>query len=295
VATGPEYGFSLFYLVPIALAAWALGRGPGVAVAIAAGTAWIGADLGDRLPDTRLASTWNGFTRLVIFTSIALLLSVIRGEAEYLWRLDSYRSELLGLLADEFPQRLQRLARSIARLTDRPGASTREIQDGIEELVAISRNVVTLGLMPVPADRRRRTDLAPLVREAVRGLTGAERVVIADPLRPVSVGVEAKVMALAVASLVAALLRTTTEHVTVIVRAGPASAEIELRATGSGADLAPALETAPDLSRGGLLAIADLVLGVQLARAVVRANGGDVVPLRAEGAQRLLVTLPIAR
>lgn len=291
--TGPEYGFSLFYLVPIALTAWWLGRWPAVAVGVVAAGAWVLADFADRLPDTYLASMWNGFTRLVIFVAFALLLSVVRAEANYLRRLDAYRSNVLALLADEFPGRLQRLARSIAGLPGRPGADAkREIQESIEDLVAISRNVATLGLMPVPPDRRQRTELYPLVRDAVRAMTGADRVVIGDALRSVYVGVDRRVLGTAIASLIAALLRVTTGHITVIVRRAEARAEIEIGVPDTTTDLSPALAGTPDLSRAALLSIADVLLGIQLARAVVRAHDGDIVAT--DGGKGVVVTLPLA-
>src|SRR2546428_12504727 len=45
VSTGPEYGFAIFYLIPIAFAAWFLGRLPGLVVAALATPAWISADI----------------------------------------------------------------------------------------------------------------------------------------------------------------------------------------------------------------------------------------------------------
>src|SRR5512143_381122 len=45
VATGPLVGFALFYLVPIGIAAWRIGRWPAVGIAIEAFAAWLLADM----------------------------------------------------------------------------------------------------------------------------------------------------------------------------------------------------------------------------------------------------------
>jgi hypothetical protein len=43
--TGPVLSFALFYLLPVSLTAWVLGRRPGLVVAAAATVAWLAAEL----------------------------------------------------------------------------------------------------------------------------------------------------------------------------------------------------------------------------------------------------------
>src|SRR5207247_4855352 len=45
ISTGPEYGFAIFYLIPIGLASWWLGRGPAVFMALLATIAWVWAEV----------------------------------------------------------------------------------------------------------------------------------------------------------------------------------------------------------------------------------------------------------
>lgn len=71
--SGPDIGFSLFYLIPVVVAAWYVGRGPGVILAVAAALAWLFADTTNRGIVSLPASVWNGFTRLVIATGGTLL------------------------------------------------------------------------------------------------------------------------------------------------------------------------------------------------------------------------------
>ena len=84
-ATGPEIGFSLFYLVPIALSAWYAGRVSAVLVAALAAASWLVADLAWRSDDTAVAiSFWNAFTRLVIFASEGLFIAILKEDREKL-------------------------------------------------------------------------------------------------------------------------------------------------------------------------------------------------------------------
>jgi len=77
--TGAEISFSIFYLVPIALAAWYGGRVAGLATAGIACAAWLAADLlADHASAHPLIPLWNGLVRLGMFAIIAAALSEIR-------------------------------------------------------------------------------------------------------------------------------------------------------------------------------------------------------------------------
>jgi hypothetical protein len=45
--TGPWLSFALFYVSPVLLAAWWLGRGPALVAGVTAGIAWFAAEAGD--------------------------------------------------------------------------------------------------------------------------------------------------------------------------------------------------------------------------------------------------------
>lgn len=86
--TGPDIGFSLFYLVPIALSAWYGGVTPAVMVASFAAASWLAADVAWRQDETAVAiSLWNAFTRFVIFTSEGVFIAILRGDREKFRRL----------------------------------------------------------------------------------------------------------------------------------------------------------------------------------------------------------------
>lgn len=71
--TGVDVGLSLFYLIPIVVAAWYLGRNESIAVGLTAASCWFAADYLLRV-DLWL-SLWNGLTRLVIYISQGWLIS----------------------------------------------------------------------------------------------------------------------------------------------------------------------------------------------------------------------------
>ncbi|HXI13761.1 MAG TPA: hypothetical protein VNM92_14120 [Thermoanaerobaculia bacterium] len=59
--TGPEIGFSLFYLMPIVAAAWYFGRRASLIIASTAAASWFLADYVIRV--SLPLSLWNGLTR----------------------------------------------------------------------------------------------------------------------------------------------------------------------------------------------------------------------------------------
>jgi len=93
--TGPELGFSLFYLIPITACAWWLGRAAGVMTAVAAAVSWFLADFLHR-GDLYLAiSLWNGVARLGIFLALSLLTSNQRRDRAALSAMNLKLQELL--------------------------------------------------------------------------------------------------------------------------------------------------------------------------------------------------------
>lgn len=74
--TGPDVGFSLFYLAPIVAGSWYGGRRVSVVIALTAATCWF---LADYLVRVSLPiSLWNGLTRLVIYVGQGLLVGTLR-------------------------------------------------------------------------------------------------------------------------------------------------------------------------------------------------------------------------
>jgi diguanylate cyclase (GGDEF)-like protein len=91
--TGPDVGFSLFYLVPILWSAWYTDRTTGLALAVLASAFWMGADVAWH--GVNLVSLWNGLTRIGIYFSMAWLTSQVRIEQQQLHDLNAKLKEML--------------------------------------------------------------------------------------------------------------------------------------------------------------------------------------------------------
>jgi hypothetical protein len=77
--TGYEFGFFIFYFIPVSIAAWYGGRKPGIAMACASAVCWYLADRMTHHPYSRpYLAYWEGFARYVSFLTTALTLTKIR-------------------------------------------------------------------------------------------------------------------------------------------------------------------------------------------------------------------------
>jgi diguanylate cyclase (GGDEF)-like protein len=98
--TGYEASFSLFYLLPIALVTWSVGRITGVAASVLAAVAWMIADAEAGHIYSRPAILyWNTGLRLGFFLTVTLLLAVLQDSLKHerqLSRLDSLTGAVNG-------------------------------------------------------------------------------------------------------------------------------------------------------------------------------------------------------
>ena len=97
--TGYEFGFFIFYFIPVAVAAWYGGRKEGIAMAVMCGICWYIADRLTHHPYSRAYFIyWETFMRLVSFLTTSLTLSRIRdlvlNEEQLLTELLTAREEL---------------------------------------------------------------------------------------------------------------------------------------------------------------------------------------------------------
>jgi diguanylate cyclase (GGDEF)-like protein len=91
--SGPDIGFSLFYLVPIVWGAWHRERWVGLSLALLAYCFWMGAEA--VWHGITPISVWNGFTRLGIYVAMAWLASRVRSDEMQLRALNDRLRELL--------------------------------------------------------------------------------------------------------------------------------------------------------------------------------------------------------
>jgi diguanylate cyclase (GGDEF)-like protein len=78
--TGLEYSVSLFYLIPVFISAWYVGKGVAVAVAFAGAASWLIAELALRYQheDTVAHIYWNDIVELGFFLVVAYVLSALK-------------------------------------------------------------------------------------------------------------------------------------------------------------------------------------------------------------------------
>ncbi|MFO1310701.1 MAG: GGDEF domain-containing protein [Burkholderiales bacterium] len=78
-ATGPEITFSVFYLVPVAIAAWLSGIAIAVIAALVAALAWLVAEVASsRIAEAGFVYAWNFFARFLFLLLVAVLLAHLR-------------------------------------------------------------------------------------------------------------------------------------------------------------------------------------------------------------------------
>lgn len=285
--SGPDVGFSLFYLIPVVVAAWYVGRGPGVILAVAAGLAWLLADTINRGSVSLAASVWNGFTRLVIFIAIALLLDHQRTSAARLAVVDRQREDFLRVLDFELPRPVE----AIAALATKLGRSTpanaeergtvQELQRRAQELQFLARDFVSLGRLQ--SERllltRRQSELNEIVREAVKAVADKPRVIITLGAEAPLVEADVDRLRQAIESVIRSALQHSSEYVNVAVRADAQSAWVDV----SDRSRVPlrvddrALFDDPGRAQDPrAVAVTDRFLGLELARLLMEANGGSL-------------------
>ncbi len=77
--TGYEFGFFIFYFIPVAIAAWYCGPKDGICIAIASAVCWYLSDRFTHHPYSRAYFVyWEMFMRLISFLTTSLTLSKIR-------------------------------------------------------------------------------------------------------------------------------------------------------------------------------------------------------------------------
>lgn len=83
LATGEEISFSVFYTLPVAVAAWTVGRNRAVLVSLLSAGTWLAADLlAGAVYSARWIPYWNAGVRLAFFLIIAALLIRLRRSLE---------------------------------------------------------------------------------------------------------------------------------------------------------------------------------------------------------------------
>lgn len=103
--TGYEFGFFIFYFIPVAIASWYCGRWAGLEIALGSAVVWYLSDKYTHHPYSHAYFIyWEMFMRLLSFLTTALTLSRIRdmvlNEERLLAELLSTRKELASVVGE---------------------------------------------------------------------------------------------------------------------------------------------------------------------------------------------------
>jgi signal transduction histidine kinase len=288
IATDPAYGFAIFYLVPIGLASWWLGRTSAVVMALLSAVAWISADLVAR-PNVQIsAGLWNGLTRAAIFLMLAVLIDQVRRERTALRSVDAHREESLALIAHTLRRSAGEIESAIPDLTRAPALSAAE-RSAIDELRRQSRNfrrfaddVLEVGQLEAGQFRlnRGRFDLSEFVAALVKETDRARLQLVAES-DPVWVDADPERLRTAVEHILNNALRFSPAGSTVHVTVGQRDNRARVLVKDQGVGLARShlgvifrkygrIETASTKDKMGV------GLGLYVTRLVVEAHGGTV-------------------
>jgi signal transduction histidine kinase len=288
ISTGPDFGFAIFYLIPIGLASWWLGRASSVLIALLATVAWIWADLVARPSVLLSASLWNGLTRAAIFLMLALLIDQVRRERIALRSVDAHREESLALIAHTLRRSAGEIESAIPDLTRAPALSAAE-RSAIDELHRQSRNfkrfaddVLEVGQLEAGKFRlnRGRFDLSEFVATLVKE-TDRDRLQLVAESDPIWIDADPERLRTAIEHILNNALRFSPPGSTVHVTVGQRDNRARVLVKDQGVGLARSqvgvifrkygrIETAATKDKIGV------GLGLYVARLIVEAHGGTV-------------------
>jgi signal transduction histidine kinase len=288
ISTDPAYGFAIFYLVPIGLASWWLGRASAVLMALLSTVAWISADLVARSNVLVSASVWNGLTRGAIFLMLAVLIDQVRRERIALRNVDAHREESLALIAHTLRRSAGEIESAIPDLTRAPALSAAE-RNAIDELRRQSRNfkrfaddVLEVGQLEAGRFRlnRARFDLSEFVATLVKE-TDRERLQLVAESDPVWIDADPERMRTAIEHILNNAIRFSPPGSTVHVTVGQRENRARVLVKDQGVGLARShlqvifrkygrIETPATKDKIGV------GLGLYVARLVAEAHGGTV-------------------
>jgi signal transduction histidine kinase len=288
ISTGPDFGFAIFYLVPIGLASWWLGRTSAVFIALLATVAWIWADFLARPSVLFSASVWNGLTRAAIFLMLALLIDQVRRERIALRSVDAHREESLALIAHTLRRSAGEIESAIPDLSKAPALSAVE-RSAIDELRRQSRNfkrfaddVLEVGQLEAGRFRlnRARFDLSEFVATLVKD-TDRDRLQLVSESDPVWVDADPERLRTAIEHILNNALRFSppgsTVHVTVGRRENRARVVVKDQGIGlARSHLAVIFRKYGRIETPGTKDKIGVGLGLYVAKLIVEAHSGSV-------------------
>lgn len=307
--TPTDLAFSVFYLVPVAMAAFAFGRGWGIVAALIGAALWAAAEILARPVVPMWIQLWNGFSRAFIFGALAILVDLLVSERGKLRAIDRQREEALSFVAHELQTSVESIETGVPSLLNiesleadqrrtlialvRQAHSLKRFADDVLAVNTLEQGTVEL--------ERRVFDLGDLVAQATREASEPQRIQLVLSSDAVMVSADPRRLRLAVDHLVSNALKYSPAGSEVFVRVSEAegTATVDVRDEGVGLS---------ETDRGALFRkygrvrntrtarVLGVGLGLYVTRLLVEAHGG-VVRVRSVGpslGSTFTIALPLA-
>lgn len=171
--SGPDIGFSLFYLIPVVIAGWLDGPVPAAVTSISASVAWFIADFLAHGPDRLGVTSWNSFTRLTIFLMIGIMMSRLRADRDQLQRANRELEAFSYSVSHDLRSPLIHMREFAERLTQRIGPELDEISgrhlknivDASNEGLQLVDDLLAFSKLERAAMKRGTVDLSAIVED----------------------------------------------------------------------------------------------------------------------------------
>jgi signal transduction histidine kinase len=240
--TPADVDFGEFYMVPVILVAWGVGRGTGIAFAVIAAIVELMVDTTLRAAGAasgEAIALWNGVATLIVLTAIAVITDIVYRERERWRALDAERSTLLRVLEQELPRPL-RAADWFARtfedafrssITPAVRAQFAALRHHTREAMFLATDLLALGQLRMGGLHFERVpvQLRAIAAEAVEGSLDRSRVLFTSADDGLTVLADADRLRHAIASVISHFLEMSPyEPVTILVRSSGDDAVVEL-------------------------------------------------------------------
>jgi signal transduction histidine kinase len=285
--TPNEYSFEIFYVIPVLVATLAVGRYPGMVVAVIAGLGW-SIDTVQEEGFVLTASVWNVATRATIFVGVVILVDLYNKRGRTLAALDRHREDSLALVA-------HKLRETAARITSVTGAiAARRESDGIvnearialdhqaRELRRMAEDVLDVNVLEAGRFRLDLSDvdLGELVTDVAREI-GRGQVQLVLQAEPVVVEGDADRLRVMIGHLIGNAVRYSPAGAPIVVTVAGGHAEAKIVVKDTGVGLAPSDLTVlfqkygqtPTAKNTGAQGVG---LGLYVTQLLAEAHGGRV-------------------
>ena len=283
--TPAELDFGEFYMIPVILVAWMIGRRTGILLAVMAAAVEFAVDT--TLRDAAaarpvLVSAWNLIASLLVLAVVAVITDIVYRERQRYRLLDTERAMLLRVLAQELPRPLRAAdwfartfedAVSVSRVVKAQFAMLRH---ATQEATFLATDLLALGRLRLGglSFTLTPTDLRTIVDDAATESPNRPRIIVSAAADQLSAAVDPDRLRHAISSVVARFIEQSPyEPVTILLRASGQEAVIEIN------------------SRTRDIAASD----IEFAQLLVAGNGGRMVIIPAGSPRGAGVAIYLAR